>query len=263
MKRGFLFIIMSIFIGYFGVDGILFENTLELFSFVGGSILLLLFAFAGFLIEDRHPVFYIRLSFIILFALANIVLAILVYNSFGWRVFKRIGSDKKLVNAYKVYQTFVSLLKMDIFLTLVGVLMLGMFLLRGANIIVDVALVVASIIWAVITTVYGVRRENFRVMLGFFAFAPVEPIYIIVKYIVASVTQPDRFASDEVPPVIVFGTFALICRVVLVILSCFVIRNFGKGLLEVFHKESTNKMDYDAIPVYVQDDEYAAYETLM
>jgi hypothetical protein len=85
------------------------------------------------------------------------------------------------------------------------------------------------------------------------------------------------------------GTFALICRVVLVILSCFVIRNFGKGLLEgkcgpslnvsslpsrlhitarlvagaVFHKESTNKMDYDAIPVYVQDDEYAAYETLM
>jgi hypothetical protein len=31
----------------------------------------------------------------------------------------------------------------------------------------------------------------------------------------------------------------------------------------VFHKESTNKMDYDAIPVYVQDDEYAAYETLM
>jgi hypothetical protein len=43
-------------------------------------------------------------------------------------------------------------------------------------------------------------------MLGFFAFAPVEPIYIIVKYIVASVTQPDRFASDEVPPVIVFGT---------------------------------------------------------
>jgi hypothetical protein len=31
----------------------------------------------------------------------------------------------------------------------------------------------------------------------------------------------------------------------------------------VFHKESTNKMDYDPIPVYVQDDEYAAYETLM
>ena len=31
----------------------------------------------------------------------------------------------------------------------------------------------------------------------------------------------------------------------------------------VFHKESTNKMDYDAIPVYVQDDEYAAYETVM
>src|SRR3989344_23747 len=29
-------------------------------------------------------------------------------------------------DAYKVYQTFVSLIKMDIFLTLVGVLMLGM-----------------------------------------------------------------------------------------------------------------------------------------
>ncbi len=35
------------------------------------------------------------------------------------------------------------------------------------------------------------------------------------------------------------------------------------GECTVFHKESTNKMDYDAIPVYVQDDEYAAYETVV
>lgn len=98
------------------------------------------------------------------------------------------------------------------------------FLLKGANLVVDVMLVVASIVWAVVTVVYGVkplltalqspsshwlsfqvRRENFNVMLAFFAFSFVEPIYIIVKYIVASATQPELYEQDEVPPVIVFG----------------------------------------------------------
>jgi hypothetical protein len=252
-KRGFVYLFIYLFLGYFGLEGVIEENPLQLFSFILANIILAFFASVGFINENLTPIYYVQFSIVIFLVLLNLVLAFFVYRTFGWKIYKRVGADVNMLRMYKTYQYFVSVLKMDLFLLILGVSMIGLFLFEGYELYLDIGFILLSIFWAAYT-IFIVRTEYGSGMVLFFGFAVVEPTYIIAKYIIVSIIDTQKYTRDDVVPVLILGFFALCCRAVLIVLGFLVTKNFGNGLREYFHKEDEDRTDYEAVPIFVEDE---------
>jgi len=64
--------------------------------------------------EDLEVIFYIRFSGIVVLSPITLYLVYLVYQEFGWRDFKTVGSDPKLLELYRQFNRFVSFLEIDL-----------------------------------------------------------------------------------------------------------------------------------------------------
>jgi hypothetical protein len=56
----------------------------------------------------------VQVSLTVAFVFMYLVLGYMVFQSFGWHVYKNIGADASLVKCYTRYQQFLSLLKLDL-----------------------------------------------------------------------------------------------------------------------------------------------------
>ncbi|KAL6058881.1 hypothetical protein QOT17_014553 [Balamuthia mandrillaris] len=234
LGSGVIFLLISLFIVYFGFDGVLNENKFELFSFTAASFLFLLYGLNQVFSPDIHRtiVFWVRFGCIAVMVPTNLALSFAVYRSFGWVIYRRIGADPTLQAMFKVFQVWTTLLKVDVFLGVIGVLMIGLFLFGGYELYIDIGFVVMTVLWAVACW-FAAKQEVRWMMIAFFVFALVEPCYIVTKVIIVVVLKPSEYESLELIGPVVVGVLALIVRVLLVVTGILVFRNFGKGLRQI------------------------------
>eukprot|EP01090_Pellita_catalonica_P005503 TRINITY_DN15555_c0_g1_i1.p1 TRINITY_DN15555_c0_g1~~TRINITY_DN15555_c0_g1_i1.p1 ORF type:complete len:165 (-),score=17.87 TRINITY_DN15555_c0_g1_i1:4-498(-) len=97
-----IFLLISIFWTYFGLSGVVNENTFELLSWVASAFLLLLYNLSVLLQRgvDLDKFFYMRFGLVSFTSVVNLFFAVIVYGNFGWRMYKKIGADIALQNIY-------------------------------------------------------------------------------------------------------------------------------------------------------------------
>lgn len=128
-------IVASVIILYFALDAIFRENEFQmiLFIVVICSITLAMLGNTIYntisLVKDyidtqniRHIIqCIINLAISVLVIISQstfIALALPIYRSFGWKIFKVVGTDRVLIRCFQVYNLWVTILKADIALTI-------------------------------------------------------------------------------------------------------------------------------------------------
>lgn len=170
-----------------------------------------------------------------------LVLVALVYREFGWRDFKTVGSDMKMLQQFRQFNRFCCLLEVDFQLgiSLVTFGVAGYFVITEDPLFTMWETIAYGIFGAVtllwlLTGYYGARLEKRAVMLPWLLFAIVEPAYIVYYAVTYGLARGSEPAPNDsiVFLMFVIGFLAIVFRLVLVILSIRVIRNFHHGLRE-------------------------------
>eukprot|EP01091_Cochliopodium_minus_P020361 TRINITY_DN8872_c0_g1_i1.p1 TRINITY_DN8872_c0_g1~~TRINITY_DN8872_c0_g1_i1.p1 ORF type:complete len:317 (+),score=48.74 TRINITY_DN8872_c0_g1_i1:39-989(+) len=231
--------ILSVGVTMLAIDSVLVENKFEFAVFLVTSTLVM--GYSGFQFytmgSDRlTAVPLARFIVSICFGVINYILGYIVYQDFGWRMYRKIGADFNLVSMYKNYQIFVSLLKMDFLFNIVGVCSFGLFLFEDWEWIILIVSLLVTFGWIILGWL-GSRKENKLAFIFFFLFSLVEPVYIISRaaYVIIKHQSNKR---ETWPSLIAIVVCSLIVRSLLIIYAIFVRLHFGGGLKEdIFDKE--------------------------
>ena len=258
------------FMLYFAMDSVTSENHYELLAFVICAFFLGLRSLLEFFSQDPEAgdlcidetglgAFCVASTVIqVVFTLFYLIMAPIVWKSYGWRFYKIVGSDAKLSSMWILYQQFLSLKFLDLSFSLLvmttGVIYLA-FTVYGS--IISVVYVFIELFWMRLGTL-GIEKENNNAMNVWVGLSLLSPLYIIFFAIVAqqmeSVTAsspgpvngtiangpgaaPVVYASAMQNPLIVakmivLASLALFNRIMTVLWGLRGKKNFGQGMLE-------------------------------
>eukprot|EP01119_Soliformovum_irregulare_P015258 TRINITY_DN4278_c0_g1_i1.p1 TRINITY_DN4278_c0_g1~~TRINITY_DN4278_c0_g1_i1.p1 ORF type:complete len:314 (+),score=50.40 TRINITY_DN4278_c0_g1_i1:234-1175(+) len=242
---GILMIINSILLAAFAIDGVLNENTLELFGFVIVSLAVCgLVNYQYWFARDtaEQVIVLIRFISVCIFTPINIILSIMVYRNFGWAIYRKIGASVELIDMYRRYQRFISLLKIDLQFGINLVMIAGILISKDWKIWIDIIALIASFSWAVLGWV-SLRLENRIGAILFFVFSVIQPGYVFYKFIFVTVFDNQISVEDQSlePLTYVVGSLAIVVRILTIIFAILVRRGFGGGLKRVFKKEEAEE----------------------
>eukprot|EP00761_Pharyngomonas_kirbyi_P010415 gb/GECH01010435.1/.p1 GENE.gb/GECH01010435.1/~~gb/GECH01010435.1/.p1 ORF type:complete len:328 (+),score=51.72 gb/GECH01010435.1/:1-984(+) len=251
----------AIFMVYFAFDSIWNENIFEFIAFIIASLLLVLRVFyritPSFTSKEgaASDVTGVYLGLLIagfvivgLCQIAYFVLCFPVIRSFGWMVFKKVGADNALIKYYRVYQTFVSSLKIDFTITL-SIAFLGFFFIKfewytltGFIIGLLATFIGSFIAW------FAARYENKLVLTIFLLWSMLLPIYLVYKIVrvlsghaeLHKSTTPDSLKSDTIITLVSMGVIAIFVRAFLILVGVMAMLDFGRGLREQVFKKNEN-----------------------
>lgn len=171
-----------------------------------------------------------------IFQLAYLLLIYPVQETFGWRLYKRIGGNAAIRPLYRTASIFFTLLKLDFALGVLLVLLAIFYLVSDpAQIAVNVFAVLVTLGWLVLGF-HFVQRESKRWGVLWFAFSVLEPVYIIYK-LVSMKTGANDNSEDEYPvfswnEFLLTGCVAVCVRVGCIVFGALSLANFGRGLRE-------------------------------
>jgi len=117
IKYSSLMLLNALLLLIFALDGVINENAFELLAFVFISITVTTFTTYQFWFAPEKTekiILWIRFISVSIFTPLNVVFAYLVYSAFGWAMYRKIGASLSLAAAYKRYQIFLALLKLDL-----------------------------------------------------------------------------------------------------------------------------------------------------
>jgi hypothetical protein len=242
------------FLIFFLWTSIMFENKFEMVSFVVASAMITLHSWwqlwrhnisdtsQGRIGAALGDVVFAGALVSSVFCVAFCALSWYVCSQFGWHVYKRVGANNVLINMFKRFQIFKSLLKVDLMWSLV-LLLTGLFArvwdtVWGASL--TIVMLFASVSW-VFGLTQAVRTERSKLFWALLPFALAEPAYIAYK-LYQVIEQGGNNATAEVNPllsVIPHVTFtvpyygalaagAIAVRAALVIVAWQCKRNFNK-----------------------------------
>lgn len=245
------------FLIFFLWTSIMFENKFEMVSFVVASAMITLHSWWQLwrhnISDKSHGRMSTTLGDVVfagalvssLFCVAFCALSWYVCSQFGWHVYKRVGANNVLINMFKRFQIFKSLLKVDLMWSLV-LLLTGLFArvwdtVWGASL--TIVMLFASVSW-VFGLTQAVRTEQSRLFWTLLPFAFAEPVYVVYK-LYQVIEHGDDNGSAEVNPllsIIPHVTFtvpyygalaagAMVVRAALLVVAWQCKHNFNKGLM--------------------------------
>eukprot|EP01080_Neovahlkampfia_damariscottae_P011474 gene11474-4638_t len=248
-----ILIFTSISLFYFAFDAVLNENSFQLFGFVfisfgmSARVTYQLIKIPG---SASDPIFYLFLIpsiFVYASQIGFLIAVIPVYKKFGWKAYYKIGSSPELINSYKFYQMFVTMLKLDFEATITLFIMIiliasydNYFLLIGFGI---------GFLFTVVLTpfghYFGVRKEFRLVQIIYLVLSLALPIFLIYSMVTVWLYPADRFNGlvpvseyTEVQIILtIICAVAVLIRLILIILGIFCLFQFNNGLKQVFDKE--------------------------
>lgn len=254
-----LVMITSLFLTYFAADAVIQENSFQLSAFIVISLLLVLELVYHFVFDSVGRDSQKNASAVVNGLVeASLIVGMLgqmvflglwyfVFKSFGWRLFKRVGANAAFVSMFRQYQSFLSVLKIDVQFMINIVLLAGFFLEFQWALGVIIAVLLMTIVLSYGVVDFGIKQERKDIVLVFLGFSLLAPGYIIYKIIViendtSSIRNVSGAGSaTTVRSVLVtLGMLAVLCRLACLSLCVVVMRNFGRGLRNlVFDKEQT------------------------
>jgi len=236
-----LILINCVLLSVFAIDGVFNENAFVLlgFNFLSLSTLAtVIFQFFNKQTRNNteHMILIIRLVAVSVFTPANFALSWMSFRSWGWRMYRLIGASVPLLSMYRVYQQTVTLLRLDLQMSVNLVLIAGLFLFHNFELWIDVGMMALTFGWAFVGW-KAIRTENKTLSILFLLFGVLQPVYILYKMVHYTL---DPKVVDEhhfsLPLLYAFGSVSIVFRLGLFV--CFVIsmRNYGKGLKGVLTK---------------------------
>ncbi|MES1910090.1 MAG: hypothetical protein MHM6MM_002749 [Cercozoa sp. M6MM] len=236
--------VMSLFVVlcflYFAIDGIARENKFQLVASVAASYTIALFVAWLAFDDDNTDIFKGELYATASFAVLYTLLLVPVSQSFGWRVFKKVGGDLATQRHYEMYMRFTSVLKFNLEISVVLASLVFFFLLRELWRILLYASAMFILVPWVMIGITGVRTESKKQMWLFGLLGLVEPVVLCV---IGLTFDFDTVDSDRVTPTqfLTTGALALVFRVLSLVLAVLCTRNFDKGLREVAFQGDSSK----------------------
>eukprot|EP00698_Gefionella_okellyi_P002996 TRINITY_DN12823_c0_g1_i1.p1 TRINITY_DN12823_c0_g1~~TRINITY_DN12823_c0_g1_i1.p1 ORF type:complete len:382 (+),score=54.63 TRINITY_DN12823_c0_g1_i1:67-1212(+) len=260
LAYGLVVIVNSIFFVYFAFDAIFNENRFELSAFALTS-LVLCGRLVWFFVSERGLWLQNTLQRIVEWmALACMVVVIIMqlliiwfsvqaWRAFGWKMWKEIrNADKSLLYAFGNYQAYLSALKIDLQFGCSLLILAAFFLYDPSTsyaLYVVIAVIVLSFVWAFYGR-YCIRREWRLGMIPFLLFCLAEPTYIIYKIVQlygTPNTPSDIYEDCTYVPCLafaVYGSAAIIIRLLLFFFAIRCWRRFDRGLKRVFGTEAAD-----------------------
>ncbi|KAM9989332.1 hypothetical protein ACTFIY_005359 [Dictyostelium cf. discoideum] len=245
VKISILGLSCSLFLFYYSFDSIWKENKFQLFLFIlimstismGGT-----YQFYHIWTFNRDVINSIRFISVLVFIPLNIILGIFSYKKFGWKLYRKIGTSIELRKLYKNYQIFLSLIKIDVFISGLVVSNLILFYLNHIyEIYIDVSVFLLNFVWALIGY-HGIKKEDkkvFKIFLctswitvGFYIWR----MTLIILDLVNGSNAEDRRIQFAIP-ILLFCVISIISRAMVLFYSIKASDNFNKGLKIVFEKE--------------------------
>ena len=226
-----LLIVSLVFFVLFAWDAVLFENSIQLVTFLLFSVLMCIYAFVQLVGDISNGLLIAQFTVLFLGVVTVFFLGFKVYSEFGWSVYKKVGADPRMRALYRTYLILVTLVKLDFALAIILIAQNTALALEtdDPEFALNICAVLLVIAYTIIV-VLAVRQESNPAMYLFFILSPLEPSYIIFK-IVRFLTVKNK-GYDKLPrgQLVSSGVVAILLRVILcgVAFQCW--RNFGRGL---------------------------------
>jgi len=229
------------------VDAVFMRNTLQFFFLTAFNFILLIYAVVqvfeiksivdvsstaqGILAVPTHVLTALVPCVIGLAELAYIVLGWSIWREFGWKVYKRLGADRRVRRLYMHYQILQCIMKFDVFFFAGFSIQLIWMVLQKTN--VEYAVTVAALPASLVVLVaghIGARYEHKPLMYAFMLSCAGGCGYFVFKLF--------RIVEQKHLPTIlpVFKTLCAFAGISIFFFlatftwSCIVLRNFGSGL---------------------------------
>jgi len=235
-----------------GYDGIFNDNLYELYTSMAVSLLLTGFGIFRFVSHYEDPT--IDLIFLITVITAQLfyfIAAFPLHQEYSWRLYRRVGSDKRIRGMFKTYLLFIAILKFDLMFGFINIITSGNGIQNegyqlGFDIVDGVTLIAFFAFgWL------GMKKEIRWMIVIFFCLSPINLLYIAYWFVnIHKTSQLDGIIYKRTAIAVLYiitGTFAAICRFFVVPAAVVVFRNFGNGLSQLseprhrqVHKEDDN-----------------------
>ncbi|KAF0975885.1 hypothetical protein FDP41_005212 [Naegleria fowleri] len=175
-----------------------------------------------------------------------LMILIPVYRSFGWKIFRRVGSSPHLVRYYRFYCIYKAILQVDVgFLT--ALLIMAVFWLKFDWIPWSQIGLASSYLFSLICvplTFLAIKKEWYLLQIPILLFDLVLPGYLVYKIIEAWIEKETRITKDTVldqTAIVVIMTlisiFVLLVRFVMIAFGVICTVNFRKGLKRIFEQD--------------------------
>ncbi|KAK7502591.1 hypothetical protein BaRGS_00006166 [Batillaria attramentaria] len=227
-------LVSTLFGSYYVVHGVLQERATEILIFSIATFAVLIYLIVNYAAGKKDSVKLGRL--IVAAVLCPVLVAMgahlcVQYYRSGNLIFRMVGANAQLQFMCRLLFLFFDCLKFDLQL---GISMVILILVSRLN--VDTEDIVVLSVGGTVTIAwfflgyYTMKRENKIGALVFFVFSPLEIGYVIYKLV--QVADYINTYSGVAGSTIACGILALSVRVIVMIVSVFVVRNFNKGLKE-------------------------------
>lgn len=239
-------LVATAFLVYFAFDGVVNENPYETGAFILTSYLVLIRvgfqAVTGYLypvvirsgIEHSVSLGALTIAATVVSALTLALLVPLtilthiVFRQFGFKMYRVVGSNRVLRESYRIYQMFLSFIKIDLQLGIMLIILSGFFIFRSAEnyaLWMNLLVIMFTVVWVILSNL-AVRRENRKLVALCLAFSLIEPLYILYR-VVDIYVDPCENRTVERPLFIVSGLLGITCRILVIVYFMRAVRNFG------------------------------------
>ncbi|KAL9655571.1 hypothetical protein ABK040_002238 [Willaertia magna] len=210
------------------------------------------------LITDYQKPWILTISLIIcFFQICQLIICVPLFQSFGWKSYRKLGTNSQLHVIYNTYLANIAILKLD-FLFCLTTSLIGLFFVAFdfwySYLILGIALLLQLILTPIVIYI-GIRKEQKIICILFLIYSFfIFPSFLIYQVIIfwinlgshiilwdgTTLTQIDI----KIGLSILIGC-ALLCRLLLIISTCFtMITSFNKGLKSIFINNSYNSDNY-------------------
>lgn len=237
---GVLLLINLVFVLCYTVNGIFTEQPFELLMSVAATLVVLLYCIIEYATNGHNDIGSTkalklgRLIGVCIFGPADMVLGIII----AWRffvtkrlIFRTVGGNVGLQNMCLIMFSFTAFLKFDFQL----VISLLVLVLNGgaSNLSVNQKLVLGiGVPLSFCCLILGyilIRFETWKLSIIFWLSGLLFPIYVI--YLLIKLEKVEN-SPMLFPTTIAAGCIGILIRIITMVLSCLVTRNFKKGLKE-------------------------------
>lgn len=237
----------TVVVVYFAAEGVLNENKYELAAFVVWSAILFAYSLYQFIYaalnhESINIELWLRTIATSACEPANIIVAVFLYKSFGWRIYRLIGADAALQRLYRHYQLLTSMLKVDVTLGLMGITIVALWQhVKLQTVLINIGAVAISLLYAGVTW-FAAKRESTWLVLLSLLLSPTRLLYALYELLKVSVNEePDDLDTWWFGPIVVTGGLGVAVRLALIIITFIVWWGFGQGLKDrVFDRQHLN-----------------------
>mmetsp|Transcript_26001 Transcript_26001/g.46013 ORF Transcript_26001/g.46013 Transcript_26001/m.46013 type:complete len:301 (+) Transcript_26001:1211-2113(+) len=238
----FSLIILMVSTTYFGWHCLVKENAFELIAFLVMSSLL---TFHGLYKVLSEPTFFaIDLSAICVLSVSQLIyygLFYYAYRHFGWRMVAELHTtDQNVVQAFKLFETFVSVMKIDFMLYTITVATFWfyLFVYWSSSLVVWISVSAFVYVCMIAFSLIGTRAAFQEKNIPMTIFLWVNPLLSLFKaaIIVIVITSPgSKVTTFVLVQSILIAAIDIIIAIVVGVLGAKLRRNFSRGLLTLIN----------------------------